>query len=97
MDPTGSQRLSTFALPKLLRPAVAARLARPRLLLTKLHWGGGLAQEKELLEAELARMPAGSGRTQQERRRKAGGEARLEELRAEMAAARSLLRQHGMP
>ena len=56
-----------------------------------------LSQERDLLEAEMVRLPAGSGRTQHERRRKAAGEGRLEELRSEICSVRTQLRQFGVP
>ena len=50
-------------------------------------------QERDELESELSRLPLGGGRTLRERQRKEYVEARLEELRAQISAARMTIKR----
>ena len=51
-----------------------------------------LSQERDQLEGELSRMPEGSGRTLEQRRKKANAEKRLEEVLKASSAARHQLK-----
>lgn len=55
----------------------------------------GLCAEKGSLEAELARMPLGAGRSIRERSRKAVVEQRLDTLGKEISAVRMELKRVG--
>ena len=51
-----------------------------------------LSQERDQLEGELSRMPEGSGRTLEQRRKKANAEKRLDEVLKASSAARHQLK-----
>ena len=51
-----------------------------------------LSQERDQLEGELSRMPEGSGRTIEQRRKKANAEKRLDEVLKASSAARHQLK-----
>lgn len=52
-----------------------------------------LCQEKDELNAELSKLPLGSGKTMRERQRKAAVEARLEELDGQISRSRMALKR----